>query len=421
MAIDPEITRNVELVRNATYGKDVREAIARGLELCYGYTSGETADEAAQRANAAAEAVESLIDDSQQAVHDVQEALLDLDHIVEVSQDTPTYSTNKIWIQPQDNTEYKVASFAAYETLWSRMNEINSVYEQGHGGIVSIAEDPDYVNPNDDLERRYIITYSDETVGEFFVNDGPTGAVGPIDQIVGTDVYYYKVASGSFSPTPPTSGWSSNLPALSPGDYLWTQTRITYDSGAQAYIYGLTRMGLNGADGRDGIDGTGAVNSVAIGQTGTPMAGDIKLPIDAEPTSGSNNLVTSGVVYEALQSAGSLDSPAFTGTPTAPTADIGDSSTQIATTEFVQQAISSKTVTAKQISLTMNDATLTYIDEAITENTAVVAFTNLDYSKLPSSIRWSTLDGELTISIPVAPAESITFNVILMDADGSNE
>ena len=75
MAVNPEITENVRQVRNATYGKDVREAIARGLEICYGFTSGETAMEAADRANAAAEVVEAITDESREALDDLEEAI----------------------------------------------------------------------------------------------------------------------------------------------------------------------------------------------------------------------------------------------------------------------------------------------------------------------------------------------------------
>ena len=41
-----------------------------------------------------------------------------------------------------------------------------------------------------------------------------------------------------------------------------------------------------------------------------------------------------------MQPVTTLDSPAFTGTPTAPTAPVGNNTTQIATTEFVTRAIS---------------------------------------------------------------------------------
>lgn len=409
MAIDSEITRNVEQVRNATYGKDVREAIARGLELCYGYTSGETADEAAQRANSAAERVEGLIDDSEQAVHDVQQALEDVDDIIKVSPEQPTEPTNKIWIQPQDNTEYKVATFAAYEELWSRMNEFDELYGQGHGGIKSVVLDSEYVDPEDELLRRYVITYADDTTSEFFVKDGPTGAQGPVDTIEDTRIHYKKVPAQSFTPTPPTT-YQDNLPELGPGDYLWTITEIIYLSGAKTFLYGLTRMGLNG------IDGSGAVNSVAIGLDGEAMVGDIKLPIDIVPTQYSSNLLTSGVIYDALADTVTKNSPALTGIPTAPTPSSGDNSTQIATTAFVQEAISAESISAERVTLTMNAVQLIYTDESITENTSVIGFTDIDYSKFSGPITWTTdNEGHLTLTTTAPPSASVTFTVILLD------
>jgi hypothetical protein len=69
--------------------------------------------------------------------------------------------------------------------------------------------------------------------------------------------------------------------------------------------------------------------------TGTPIA-----PTAATGTSSTQVATTAFVV----NTAGTLASPAFTGTPTAPTAASGTDTTQIATTEFVQsEAVSAVT------------------------------------------------------------------------------
>ena len=72
-------------------------------------------------------------------------------------------------------------------------------------------------------------------------------------------------------------------------------------------------------------------------QTGTALT------IDDAPTSGSDHLVKSGGVYTAIDNATSgkapLESPALTGTPTAPTPNSWDNSTAIATTAFVRTKI----------------------------------------------------------------------------------
>ena len=66
----------------------------------------------------------------------------------------------------------------------------------------------------------------------------------------------------------------------------------------------------------------------------------IALPASALVGSGSTNdtVATSKAVYDAVKVLAPLASPALTGTPTAPTASRGTSTTQIATTAFVKDA-----------------------------------------------------------------------------------
>ena len=65
------------------------------------------------------------------------------------------------------------------------------------------------------------------------------------------------------------------------------------------------------------------------------------LTFDSTPTESSTHPVTSGGVYTALSSKAPLASPALSGTPTAPTASAGTNTTQLATTAFVNTAVSS--------------------------------------------------------------------------------
>lgn len=62
--------------------------------------------------------------------------------------------------------------------------------------------------------------------------------------------------------------------------------------------------------------------------------------IDSALSGSSANAVQNQVLYAALASKAALNSPAFSGTPTAPTASSGTSSGQLATTQFVMDALS---------------------------------------------------------------------------------
>jgi hypothetical protein len=72
----------------------------------------------------------------------------------------------------------------------------------------------------------------------------------------------------------------------------------------------------------------GSLNSPAL--TGTPTA--------PTATLGTNTTQIATTAF-VIANAGSLDSPAFTGTPTAPTASVGTNTTQLATTAFVNAEI----------------------------------------------------------------------------------
>lgn len=79
-------------------------------------------------------------------------------------------------------------------------------------------------------------------------------------------------------------------------------------------------------------------NIKTINGTAVLGSGDITISsgtIDAVPTDGSSNAVSSNGTFDSLALKAPLASPALTGVPTAPTASNGTNTTQIATTAFV--------------------------------------------------------------------------------------
>lgn len=390
MSIGQQIEENIRQVRNATYGKDVREAIASGLEICYGYTSGETAMEAADAANAAAANANEIVERSTVALEAVESIIDNAESIVKVSETQPTEPENKIWVQPQSGVEYKVASWEAYEELWNQFQDISNTYAQGHGGIVSVIQDTEYEDEEDTLKKRYVITFSDGSTSEFFLNDGRTGSVGPRDTVSDVSIYYHKGEydeNENFIRRPPLSGWVEELPELSSGEYLWTQTMLEYDSGSVAYIYGLSKQG---------IDGSGAMNSIKLGDNGSPMTGNVVLPLDTDQSVTSGSLVTSGRLQSELN--GLKTDIALTGTPTAPTAEPGTNSQQIATTAFVQDAVAG---TAIDTSVLFENAALTGIPTAPTaeadSNSTQIATTA--FAKVAAANVASEILGGLKINV----------------------
>lgn len=92
--------------------------------------------------------------------------------------------------------------------------------------------------------------------------DGVDGVAGKDGVgIVDTDVTYCISLSGTQAPT---DGWSSQVPELTRGRYLWTKTFWRYSDGTHETGYSVTyiaRDGNNGNDGLAGKDGVGIKNT----------------------------------------------------------------------------------------------------------------------------------------------------------------
>lgn len=70
--------------------------------------------------------------------------------------------------------------------------------------------------------------------------------------------------------------------------------------------------------------------------------GGSTIVVDLSVVDGSTNAVSGNAVYDALVLKATLASPTFTGTPNAPTATQGTSTTQLATTAFVSNELTAK-------------------------------------------------------------------------------
>lgn len=92
--------------------------------------------------------------------------------------------------------------------------------------------------------------------------DGVDGVAGKDGVgIVDTDVTYCISLSGTQAPT---DGWSSQVPELTKGRYLWTKTFWRYSNGTHETGYSVTYIARDGNNGNDGIagkDGVGIKNT----------------------------------------------------------------------------------------------------------------------------------------------------------------
>lgn len=338
-----EIDIITNTIEKAIYGKEVRSSIANGIRLCYKYADGEAALEAADQARREVATLSLAVEESVDVVDELRRKTESVDDLVIISQDQPTSPDNKIWIRPQADREFKVATYDAYVALWDRMNSFDDTYGPGHGGIVNVEKDNNYSNPSDALERKYTIHYADGSTGAFFVHDGPQGIPGPVDDVREYDVHFLREASLTRNPSTgkivvPVTGWVNDMPDIVQGHYLWTQTVLTYASGEVGYLYNVTYQGT---------DGSGTVNSIQLGNNQPILPNDrnIVIELDTSPTFGNTtHLMSSDAIQRAL-------SDVLTGD--VPTRNVSDSSQKIASTAFVHAVVedAEKKFTGKRFSV----------------------------------------------------------------------
>lgn len=96
---------------------------------------------------------------------------------------------------------------------------------------------------------------------------GSTGATGATGKGVSSTAITYQ--TGSSGTTAPTGTWSSSIPSVSAGQYLWTRTVITYSDNSTSTIYSVGMMGATGSTGATGATGKGVSSTAVSYQAGT--------------------------------------------------------------------------------------------------------------------------------------------------------
>ena len=105
---------------------------------------------------------------------------------------------------------------------------------------------------------------------------GEKGDTGAAATVTGTTVEYMVSDSGTIVPS---GSWSTTIPTVPQGKYLWTRVTTTFNTGSPAISYSVTRMG---------IDGAGSVSSV--NEKSPDESGNVSLSAEDIPTSGGGSV-----------------------------------------------------------------------------------------------------------------------------------
>lgn len=111
---------------------------------------------------------------------------------------------------------------------------------------------------------------------DWFQWKGDRGLTGEAATIVSQSITYLASSSGTVVPE---GSWTTTVPAVSSGNYLWTRTRLTFNDGTIVTSYSVGYMGVNGS---------GAVSTVnGVNPDGN---GNIALEASDIPTSDSTSV-----------------------------------------------------------------------------------------------------------------------------------
>lgn len=92
-------------------------------------------------------------------------------------------------------------------------------------------------------------------------NNGAAGSTGPAGKGINSTVITYQASSSGT--TVPTGTWTSTVPTVTSGQYLWTRTILTYTDNTSSTGYSVGKMGEQGPKGDTGNTGKG-ISSTAI-------------------------------------------------------------------------------------------------------------------------------------------------------------
>ena len=159
-------------------------------------------------------------------------------------------------------------------TLMKGNKVINSGWRWVVDGVIK-ATSPTYIVRASDINQKMVLTVSawvdnKEVASEqiTFLNafDGTKGDKGDPgrDGVAGKDgvglrstvITYASSTSGANAPS---TGWTSSVPVIPAGQYLWTKTTWSYTDNTSETGYSVARIGRDGNTGRDGVAGKDGV------------------------------------------------------------------------------------------------------------------------------------------------------------------
>lgn len=165
------------------------------------------------------------------------------------------------------HTRYEITGSGSDSILWTAEHK----WEEGSiatpwmpsASEVTTADWPRYIGQYTDFTQADSTNPSDYTWSLIRGNDGKDGANGKDGRAgkdgVGIKATVITYAISTSGTTAPATGWTSQVPTLVKGQYLWTKTLWTYTDNSFETGYSVSYISKDGNNGHDGIAGKDGV------------------------------------------------------------------------------------------------------------------------------------------------------------------
>lgn len=148
------------------------------------------------------------------------------------------------------------------------------------------------VDPGHFLWTRTTVNFTDgaSQTSYSIARQGDDGVAGDDGVGIATTTIRYQASSDGV--TPPVGTWLADIPAVDPGDFLWTRITLSYTDTSSSVSYSVAKQGVVGADGI-GVVELKTYYAIAASAPAKPTVSPPGSPwTDIEPSYSGDNLYT---------------------------------------------------------------------------------------------------------------------------------
>lgn len=221
------------------------------------------ANEAASKAQGEATAANKAASDAQTKAANAQQVATNAQQAADKAQSDLAALTNRVTTAETKITQTNEAITAQASKITETSNKIDGIQNDIINNYYSKTQTDAQIKVSADKisqtvsETNKIVTSANKNASDALnkansltdrANSGEFDGRG----VASTTVEYQASTSGT---TIPTGTWSTTIPSVAQGSYLWTKTTTNYTSGDPTIGYSVARMGVNGAKGDKGPQG----------------------------------------------------------------------------------------------------------------------------------------------------------------------